>query len=119
MTLLKTTDFHIVTCSCYNFIWMKIRRTKVESWKFDEIEDGKKSIRKLFHEKMTLFHCCESCLEKSIIMNPFVVSANSKVGHCFMAKLRSCVKTDDICNACLWYFIENFRKEFNFIPITF
>lgn len=119
MTLFKTTDFDIVTCSCYNFIWMKIRRTKDECWKFDEIEEGRKSIKKLFHHKTTLFHCCESCLEKSIIMNPFTLSEKSQVGQCFMAKIRSLIKTDDICNSCLWYFIENFKKEFIFIPTSF
>ena len=68
---------------------------------------------------MTIFHCCNSCLEKSIIMNPFTVSEKSKVGHCFMAKMRSLVKTGDICNSCLWYFIQNFEKEFMFIPTSF
>ena len=52
-------------------------------------------------------------------MNPFTLSEKSQVGQCFMAKIRSLIKTDDICNSCLWYFIENFKKEFIFIPTSF
>ena len=49
----KTSDFIIQTCSCHYSIWKKIRDKNDETWKFDEIESGKKSFRKLFHQKMT------------------------------------------------------------------
>ena len=118
MTSFKTTDFNIVTCDCYYSDWLEIKRNKDESWKFDEIENGKDSIRKLFHEKMTIFHCCKSCFDKSIMTNPFTVSQNTKVGYCIMLKVRGRY-FDDICNACIWFFIENYEKEFKFLNASF
>ena len=115
MTLFKTTDFKLVTCECHYYEWQKIRKTNDESWKFDEIENGRESLRKMFHQKMTIFHCCISCLDKSIILNQFILSKDSDVGHCFLARKRGLTETKDTCNACLWFFIENFKKEFKFL----
>lgn len=115
MTAFKTSDFNIATCSCYYSNWKEIKDINDESWKFDEIENGKKSIRKLFHKKMTIFHCCWSCFDKSIMMNPFILDENSPAGHCIMRKFMSVGSTnDEVCNACIWFFVENFKKEFNF-----
>lgn len=119
MTSFKTTDFNVVTCDCYYFNWRKIKRTADELWKFEEIENGKESIRKLFYQKMTIFHCCKSCFDKSLIMNPFTISENSCVGHCIMFKTRGIRLENDICNACIWFFIENFKKEFKFLDASF
>ena len=52
---LKTSDFIIQTCSCYYLIWKGIRDKNDETWNFDDIESGKQSFRKLFHE----FNCYE------------------------------------------------------------
>ena len=114
MTLFKTSNFTIITCNCYSYQWNKIKRNKDESWKFDDIENGKDSIRKLFHQKMSIFHCCKSCFEKSVMTNPFTVTSTTPVGYCLMFNVKGKVSLDDICNSCIWFFIENFKKEFKF-----
>ena len=38
----KTSDFIIQTCSCHYSIWKIIRDKNDQTWKFDEIESGKK-----------------------------------------------------------------------------
>ena len=39
---IRTKSFKIITCSCYFFDWKKIKEEEDESWKFDDIEKGKK-----------------------------------------------------------------------------
>ena len=115
MTLFKTSDFKLVTCDCHYYEWQKIRKTNDDSWKFDDIENGRESLRKMFHHKMIIFHCCISCLDKAIMMNSLNIGKDSDAGYCFLARKRSLIETKDICNACMNYFIENFRKEFKFL----
>ena len=116
MSSYKTNQFNIVTCSCYYSNWKKIKDTNDESWKFDEIENGKKSFRKLFYKQMTIVHCCCSCFDKSIIMNPFILDENAPAGYCIMKKfLNSGSSCDEICNACIYFFVDNFKEEFNFL----
>ena len=105
---LKTSDFIIQTCSCYYLIWKGIRDKNDETWNFDDIESGKQSFRKLFHQKMTIFHCCYSCFEKVIMMNLIVMKSDATVGHCLLSKSVNC---SQICNACVWFFIELFKNE--------
>ena len=107
----KTSDFIIQTCSCHYSIWKKIRDKNDETWKFDEIESGKKSFRKLFHQKMTIFHYCYSCFEKVVMMNPILIKHNSKAGHCLLARTNNLMICPEICNACLWLFIQMFKNE--------
>ena len=108
---LKTTDFKIVTCSCYYSNWKGIKDSNDESWKFDEIELGKQSFRKLFHREMTIFHYCYSCFEKSIMMNPIVLSSDAPAGHCLMAKYVNKNTCSKICSTCIWFFITQFKEE--------
>ena len=112
MTSFKTSDFTIITCNCFSYRWSKIKRDKDETWTFDDIEQGKICIRKLIHQKMSIFHCCHACFEKSVMMNSFSVSSTSPVGYCLIFNGKQRVPTQDICNACIWFFIDNFRKEF-------
>ena len=107
---LKTTDFKIVTCSCYYSNWKGIKDSNDESWKFDEIELGKQSFRKLFHREMTIFHYCYSCFEKSIMMNPIVLS-DAPAGHCLIAKYVNKNTCSEICSTCIWFFITQFKEE--------
>ena len=104
---LKTSDFIIQTCSCYYSIWKKIRDKNDETWNFDDIECGKVSFRKLFHQKMTIFHCCYSCFEKVVVMNEIILKSDADFGHCL--KFRR--KCPEICNGCIWLFIELFKNE--------
>ena len=108
---LKTSDFIIQTCSCYYSIWKRIRDKDDETWKFDDIESGKQSFRKLFHQKMTIFHCCYSCFEKFIMMNSILIKSDASVGHCLLSKSVNMANCSQICNACVWYFIELFKNE--------
>ena len=50
MTSFKTSDFTIITCDCFSYRWSKIKRDKDETWKFDDIEQGKICIRKLIYQ---------------------------------------------------------------------
>ena len=108
---LKTSDFIIQTCSCYYSIWKRIRDKDDETWKFDDIESGKQSFRKLFHQKMTIFHCCYSCFEKFIMMNSILIKSDASIGHCLLSKSVNMANCSQICNACVWYFIELFKNE--------
>ena len=108
---LKTSDFIIQTCSCYYSIWKRIRDKDDETWKFDDIESGKQSFRKLFHQKMTIFHCCYSCFEKVIMMNSILIKSDASVGYCLLSKSVNMANCSQICNACVWYFIELFKNE--------
>ena len=108
---LKTSDFIIQTCSCYYSIWKRIRDKDDETWKFDDIESGKQSFRKLFHQKMTIFHCCYSCFEKFIMMNSILIKSDASVGHCLLSKSVNMANCSQICNACVWLFIELFKNE--------
>ena len=112
MTLFKTSDFSIITCSCFCYAWKKIRTTGDESWKFDEIENGKKTLRKMFHQKSTIFHGCYSCLEKSILSNNFSLSTDDPNGHCIFFIKHGELIMENVCNGCLWFFIDKFRSDF-------
>ena len=108
---LKTSDFTIQTCSCYYSIWKRIREKDDETWKFDDIESGKQSFRRLFHWKMSIFHCCYSCFEKVIMMNLILVKSDPSVGNCLLAKSVNMVNCSQICNSCVWLFIQLFKNE--------
>ena len=108
---LKTSDFIIQTCSCYYSNWKEIRKNNDETWNFDEIEPGKKSFRKLFYQKGTIFHCCYSCFEKAIMLNQIFIKSDSSVGNCLKIKSMNMVDSSQICNACMWFFIELFKNE--------
>ena len=112
MTLFKTSDFTIMTCSCFCYEWKKIRESGTDSWKFDEIENGKQTFRKMFHQKSTIFHCCYSCMEKFIVINDFTISSNDSHGHCVFFIRHGELKLEKICNGCLWFFIDKFRNDF-------
>ena len=113
---LKRNQFTIVTCSCYYSNWKEIKETNDESWKFDEIEKGKKFFRKLFHKKMTIVNCCYSCFDKAIIMNPFILSAGAPSGYCIMKRfLNASSSCDEICNSCVMFFVNEFKDEFHFL----
>lgn len=111
---LKTKQFKIITCECYYSKWKEIKDTNDESWKFDEIEEGKKSFRKLFHKKMAIAHFCESCFEKAIKMNPFILDDNAMSGHCIIMRFLNATTCDKICNSCVWFFVNEFKHEFKF-----
>ena len=114
---LKTNDFTFITCSCYYYDWKKIKDAENDDWKFDEIEKGKKSLRKLFYQKNVVLHCCCSCFEKAIMMNPFVIEdENAKAGYCIIRKFLKAINSlDEICPACIFFFINEFKDEFNFV----
>ena len=107
----KTSDFVIQTCTCFYSNWKEIRELNDEKWKFDKIESGKKSFRKLFHQKMTIFHCCYSCFEKIIMLNPIVMNSNDAYGNCLKAKFVNARDCSKMCNGCIWFFIELFKNE--------
>ena len=114
---IRTNDFNFITCSCYYSDWKNIKETEDESWKFDEIEKGKKSFRKLYYAKKVIVHCCYSCFEKAIMMNPFIINDdNAKAGFCiiknFLNAFDSC---KEICNTCIYFFVNEFKDEFNFV----
>ena len=112
----KTTDFIFITCSCYYSEWKRIKETEDESWKFDEIENGKKSFRKLYYRKKTIVHCCYSCFEKAIIMNPFTIKENANVGFCIVKKFLNAFNScEEICNECIIFFVTEFKNEFNYV----
>ena len=112
---LKTNDFTFITCSCYYHDWKKIKHTDDESWKFDEIEQGKKSLRKLFYQKKVVLHCCCSCFDKAIIMNPFIIEENATSGYCIVKKFLNATSVEEICSACILFFVNKFKDEFNFV----
>ena len=105
----KTSDFKIVTCDCFCYEWKKIKDSNDESWKFDEIENGKKTFRKMFGDKRTIFHCCYSCLEKSIMMNDVVVSDER---CCSYSIKYDNGKLEKICSLCLWDVININKRDF-------
>ena len=104
----KTSDFIIKTCVCFFSNWKEIRN---ESWEFDKIECGKKSFRKLFHQKMIIFHCCYSCFEKVIMLNPIVTNSNEAFGNCLKGKHLNVIECSQICNGCVWFFITLFDNQ--------
>ena len=108
---LKTSDFIIQTCTCHYSIWKRIRDKNDETWEFDDIECDKKSFRKLFHQKMTIFHYCFSCFEKIIMLNPIILRPDANTGHCLRAKFLNICDCQQMCNACVWLFIEMFKNE--------
>ena len=108
---LKTSDFIIQTCACYYSNWKEIRDLNDEEWEFDKIESGKKSFRKLFHQKMTIFHCCYSCFEKVIMLNPIVMNSNEAFGNCLKGKHLNVIDCSQICNGCVWFFITLFEDK--------
>ena len=108
---IKTSDLIIQTCDCYYSNWKEIRQSNDEEWNFDKIEFGKKSFRKFFHQKMTIFHFCYSCFEKIIMLNPIVTNANEAYGNCLKAKFVNAKKCSEICGGCLWFFIELFKNK--------
>ena len=118
---IRTNDFNFITCSCYYSDWKNIKETEDKSWKFDEIEKGKKSFRKLYYAKKVIVHCCYSCFEKAIMMNPFIINDdNAKAGFCiiknFLNAFDSC---KEICNTCIYFFVNEFKDEFNFVWFLF
>ena len=108
---LKTSDFIIQTCACYYSNWKEIRDLNDEEWEFDKIESGKKSFRKLFHQKMTIFHCCYSCFEKVIMLNPIVMNSNEAFGNCLKGKHLNVIDCSQICNGCVCFFITLFDNQ--------
>ena len=112
----KTSDLKIITCTCFYSSWKEIKDTKDESWKFDEIEKGRKCLRKFYFHKKTIVHCCYSCFEKLIIMNPFVVKEDSNAGLCIVRKFLNAINScEEICNACIIFFVTEFENEFNYV----
>ena len=118
---IRTNDFNFITCSCYYSDWKNIKETEDESWKFDEIEKGKKSFRKLYYAKKVIVHCCYSCFEKAIMMNPFIINDdNAKAGFCIIKKfLNAFDSCKEICNTCIYFFVNEFKDEFNFVWFLF
>ena len=117
-TKVRTNDFNFITCSCYYSDWKKIKDSEDESWKFDEIEKGKKLFRKLYYSKKIIVHCCYSCFEKAIMMNPFILDEErAPAGYCIMRKYLNAINScDEICNACFFgFFVNEFKNEFNFL----
>ena len=112
MTFFKTVDFKIVTCDCFYYNWRKIRQSQDETWNFNDIEGGKETLRKMFHQHMTIFHCCNSCLHKAIIMSEVFISPDSLEGHCILAIKAGRIQLQKICNTCVWFFIEKFKEVF-------
>ena len=80
MTYFKTSDFKIFTCECFSNYWEEIIRTKNESWKFEDIEKGKKTFRFMFGEQKVIFNCCHCCFRKKIF-DATVYIHNGK-GYC-------------------------------------
>ena len=112
----RTKDFKIVTCSCYFFDWKKIKETEDESWKFDDIEKGRKCFRKVFFSKSTLVHCCHDCFEKAVMLNPFVLNDDAESGFCILKRFLNAIGSiDEICNACLFFFVNKYENEFNVV----
>ena len=107
---LRTSDFIIKTCACVFSNWKEIRNKNDESWEFDKIESGKKSFRKLFHQKMTIFHCCYSCFEK-VMLNPIVMNTDEAFGNCLKGKHLNVIECSQICNGCVWFFITLFDNQ--------
>ena len=109
MTTFKTSDFKIVTCECFCYPWKKIKETNDDSWKFDEIENGKHTFRKMFGDEKIIFHCCYSCMEKSILMNdaPF-----SDSRYCSYSIKHDGGKLANICNGCIWLVIQRNKHDF-------
>ena len=112
MTSFKTVDFKIVTCDCFYYNWRKIRQNQDETWNFNDIEGGKETLRKMFHEHMTIFHCCNSCLHKAIIMNQISIPPNSVKGYCILSIKAGRTPIEKICNVCTWLLIEKFKEAF-------
>ena len=108
MTSFKTSDFKIFTCECFCYQWKKIKETNDELWKFDEIEDGKQTFRKLFAGYKIIFHCCYSCMHKSILTNDLSVSNNT----CLYTIKNDGGKIDRICNGCMKFFIQTNEHDF-------
>ena len=104
-TKVRTNDFNFITCSCYYSDWKKIKDSEDESWKFDEIEKGKKSFRKLYYSKKIIVHCCYSCFEKAIMMNPFILDEErAPAGYYIIRKYLNAINScDEICNACIFF----------------
>ena len=112
---IRTKSFKIITCSCYFFDWKKIKEEEDESWKSDDIEKGKKCFRKVFMSKWIQFHCCHACFEKAVILNPFVLDEDAQSGFCIVKKFLNALSIDEICNACLLFFMSNYENEFNVV----
>ena len=106
MTSFKTSDFKIVTCECFCYQWKKIKETNDDLWKFDEIEDGKQTFRKLFADKKIIFHCCYSCMQKSILDVPVSDST------CSYAIKNYGGKVDNICNGRIQLLIQTNKHDF-------
>ena len=109
MTTFKTSDFEIVTCKCFCNEWRKIKETHDDSWKFDEIENGKRTFRKMFGDERIIFHCCYSCMEKSILSNVAPVSDSR---YCSYAIKHDGGKLADICNGCIFLLINRNKHDF-------
>ena len=110
MTYFKTSDFQIVTCKCFSNYWKEIIQTKDESWKFDEIEKGKKTFRVMFGSEKTIFNCCHQCFTKKILEGDVFIHAGK--GYCTFAVKNDGLEVEKVCHGCIWHFISTRKNQF-------
>ena len=104
----------VICCPCYIAWWKEIKKVKDHSWKFTDIEK-EKSVRKFFYAKNQLFHCCNTCLNGNIFLNPFTLNAR-KQGNCIMKRARGELSSlEEICDPCLLYFMREYQHLFTTI----
>ena len=111
MTYLKTSDFKIFTCDCFSTRWKEIIETKDESYKFDEIEKGKKTFRVMFGKQKIILNCCHDCFLQKIF--DAVVYVHNGKGYCTFFVKNHGYEVKKICHGCLWHFISNNENLFS------
>ena len=111
MTYFKTSDFKIFTCDCFSDDLKEITKTKNESWKFTEIEKGKKCFRIMFGEQKIILSCCHDCFLKKIFATDVYVH-NDK-GNCTFSTRYDGYEVEKICHGCVYHFISNNTNLFS------
>ena len=63
-----------------------------------------------------MVYTCHSCFEKAIMLNPFVLDEDAKAGFCIVRKFLNAIGScNEICNACIFFFVNEYKNEFNVV----
>ena len=63
-----------------------------------------------------MVNCCYSCFKKAVMLNPFVLDEDAKAGFCIVRKFLNAIQScDEICNPCIFFFVNEYKNEFNFV----
>ena len=112
-------DISIESCRCYVNQWRSLRKQLIECSgsviKFDYSIEKVKSYRKFFHDDRTLFHFCIDCFARIMRSVPFSLVEFEirfrRRGGCIASVLLGNDPSENVCNSCINFVIDNFSKD--------